>query len=144
MDASAALFGAGGKVIFTGLRNFYVFRMKDDGSELQKAITTPLFAIAVSPDGQWVAVQDPSARGALIADPLGGGSPVRLCDLCSPPWGTEPMPFFIGWTPDSKFLYWNFESATYAIPLRRVACCRPSHPEGSTQRRASRRFRARG
>ena len=28
------------------------------------------------------------------------------------------MPFYIGWTPDSKFTYWNFADATYAIPLR--------------------------
>ena len=81
------------------------------------AVTTPLLPIAVSPDGQWVAVQDPTAWGALIVHPLGSGSPVRLCDQCAPPWGTEPMPFYIGWTPDSKFVYWNVTNATYAIPL---------------------------
>jgi len=118
MDAATAFFGASGGVIFGGLKDFYVFRMKDDGSELQKAITTPLLPIAVSPDGQWVAVQDPTAWGALIVYPLRGGSPVRLCDQCAPPWGTEPMPFYIGWSPDSKFLYWDFTNATYAIPLQ--------------------------
>jgi len=116
-DAAVAFFGAAGEVIFGGLQDFYVFRMRDDGSELQKAITTPLLAIAVSPDGQWVAVQDPTAWGALVMYPMSGGSPVRLCDYCAPPWGTEPMPFYIGWSPDGKVLYWNFTNATYAIPL---------------------------
>lgn len=117
MDAATTFFGAAGEVIFGGLQDFYVYRIRDDGSELQKAITTPLLPIAVSPDGQWVAVQDPTAWGALILHPLSGGAPVRLCDQCAPPWGTEPMPFYVGWSPDSKFVYWNFTNATYAIPL---------------------------
>jgi serine/threonine protein kinase len=117
IDASTAFFGAAGEVIFGGLREFYVFRIREDGSELQKAITTPLFPIAVSPDGQWIAVQDPTAWGALVLHPVGGGSPLRLCDRCAPPWGTEPMPFYIGWSSDSKVIYWNFDNATYAIPL---------------------------
>jgi serine/threonine protein kinase len=117
MNAEAAFFGAAGEVIFGGVFEFYVFRIREDGSELQKAITAPLVPIAVSPDGQWIAVQDPAAWGALIVHPVGGGSPVRLCDRCAPPWGTEPMPFYIGWSPDGKVLYWNVDNATYAIPL---------------------------
>jgi hypothetical protein len=49
--------------------------------------------------------------------PAGGGSPRRLCDLCAPPWGTEPPPFYFGWAPNSEFAYWNYTNATYAIPL---------------------------
>ena len=90
MDAAAAFFGAPGEVLFAGQKDFYVYRVKDDGSELQKVITTPLLPLAVSPDGQWIAVQDPTAWGALVVYPAGGGSPRRLCDLCAPPWGTEP------------------------------------------------------
>ena len=119
MDGAVAFFGAPGEVIFgsAGQEQFYIYRIKYDGSELQKALPAPLLPFAVSPDGQWIAVQDPTAWGALIVHPAGGGSPVRLCDQCAPPWGTEPMPFFIGWTPDSKVVYWTFENATYAIPL---------------------------
>jgi serine/threonine protein kinase/Tol biopolymer transport system component len=119
IDGAAAFFGAPGEVIFgsAGQQEFYVYRVKYDGSELRKAITTPLLPLAVSPDGQWIAVQDPAAWGALIVHPGGGGAPVRLCDQCAPPWGTVPMPFYMGWTPDSKVVYWNFENATYAIPL---------------------------
>ena len=27
------------------------------------------------------------------------------------------MPFYFGWAPDSRAVYWNFDNATYAIPL---------------------------
>jgi len=117
MDAAAAFFGAPGEVLFAGQQDFYVYRVKDDGSELQKVITTPLLPLAVSPDGQWIAVQDPTAWGALVVHPAGAGSPRRLCDRCAPPWGTEPPAFYFDWAPNSEFAYWNFTGATYAIPL---------------------------
>jgi hypothetical protein len=85
---------------------------------LQKVITKPLIPIAVSPDGRWVAVQEPSTWGSLVAYPADDGSPIRLCESCAPPWGVETIPFYFGWTPDSKFLHWNFANATYAIPLQ--------------------------
>ena len=91
------------------------------------------------------AAQDPAAWGALIVHPADGGSPVRLCDYCAPPWGTEPMPFYIGWTPDGKFVYWNFANATYAIPLqsgRRAAAASPL--EESNRRKVSPRSREHG
>jgi len=119
MEAAAAFFGAPGEVLIAGQQDFLVYRIKDDGSELQKVFTTPLLPLAVSPDGQWIAMQEPSSWGALVVYPTGEGSPRRLCDLCAPPWGTEPQPFLFGWAPDSKFAYWNFTNATtYAIPLQ--------------------------
>jgi hypothetical protein len=80
-------------------------------------IPTPLMPLSVSSEGEWIAVQDARAWGALIVYPTRGGSPVRLCDHCAPPWGIEPMPFYLGWSPDRKFLLWNFTSAMYALPL---------------------------
>jgi hypothetical protein len=59
---------------------------------------------------------------------------VRLCNLCAAPWETEPIPFYIGWTPDSKFLYWNFINATYVIPLPSGRIL-PSIPAGGIQSR---------
>jgi eukaryotic-like serine/threonine-protein kinase len=132
MDAAVAFFGAPGEVLFAGQKEFYVYRVKDDGSELQKVITTPLFPLAVSPDGQWIAVQDPAAWGALSVYPAGAGSPRRLCDLCAPPWGTEPQPFIFGWAPNSEFAYWNFANATYAIPLQSGRLL-PGIPAGGVQ-----------
>jgi hypothetical protein len=132
MDAAAAFFGAPGEVLFAGLQDFIVYRVKDDGSELQKVITTPLFPLAVSPDGKWIAVQDPTAWGALVVYPAGEGSPLRLCDLCAPPWGTEPPAFYFGWAPNSEFAYWNFRNATYAIPLQSGRLL-PGIPAGGIQ-----------
>jgi hypothetical protein len=53
----------------------------------------------------------------LLAHPIGGGPAVRLCDLCSPPWGTDTEPFYIDWTADGRILYWSFAGVTHAIPL---------------------------
>lgn len=132
MDAAAAFFGAPGEVLFAGQKDLYVYRVKDDGSELQKVITAPLLPLAVSPDGQWIAVQDPTAWGALVVYPAGGGAPRRLCDLCAPPWGTEPPAFYFGWAPDSEFAYWNFTGATYAIALKSGQLL-PDVPAGGIQ-----------
>ena len=49
--------------------------------------------------------------------PTRGGAPLRLCERCAPPWGTETMPFYLGWSPDRKFLFWNFSGSMYSIPL---------------------------
>jgi hypothetical protein len=54
----------------------------------------------------------------LILHPADTGSPIRLCDFCAPPWGTDTIPFYVGWSPDSKYLYWNFTNTTYAIPVQ--------------------------
>jgi dipeptidyl aminopeptidase/acylaminoacyl peptidase len=118
MDAENVFFGAPGEVLFGGPADFYLYRVKEDGSGLQKVITKPLLPIAVSPDGQWIAMLDPSAWGALILHPADTGSPIRLCDFCAPPWGTDTIPFYVGWSPDSKYLYWNFTNTTYAIPVQ--------------------------
>jgi Tol biopolymer transport system component len=136
IDGAVAFFGAGGEVIFGSAeqQQLCIYRIRDDGSELQKVIPAPLLQIAVSPDGKWIAVQDPAAWGALIVHPAGGGSPVRLCDQCAPPWGTDVMPFYFGWTPDSKVVYWNFGNATYAIPLRPGRML-PPIPAGGIQSR---------
>jgi hypothetical protein len=77
-------------------------------------------------------VQDPTAWGALVVYPAGEGSPRRLCDRCSPPWGTEPQPFFFGWAPNGEFVYWNFTNATYAIPLQSGRLL-PGIPAGGVQ-----------
>jgi eukaryotic-like serine/threonine-protein kinase len=132
MEATAVFFGAPGEVLFAAVKDFHVYRVKDDGSDLQKVITTPLLPLAVSPDGQWISVQDPTAWGALVLYPTGAGSPRRLCDLCAPPFGTEPPAFYFGWAPNSEFAYWNFAGATYAIPLQPGRLL-PAIPAGGIQ-----------
>jgi Tol biopolymer transport system component len=110
-------FGADGEVVFaSGGNTPSMYRVKEDGTGLQKLVTM-LFPLAVSPDGRWIAVQDPGAWGALLLYPAGGGKPRRLCDLCAPPWGTEPIPFYFGWAADGRHLYWTHSNTTVAIPL---------------------------
>jgi Tol biopolymer transport system component len=121
IDSWQAYFGAPGEVVFEGVEKgtLFVYRINDDGGELQKVIPTPnLFSFGVSPDGRWVAAQDSRAWGALFVFPSGGGAPTLICGRCSPPQGTDPKPPDIGWTPDGKFLYLKFAASTYAIPLQ--------------------------
>jgi len=116
-NASVAYFGAAGEVVFGGAEDFAIVRISEGGGEPQKLIPTPLMPLGVSSDGEWIAVQDARAWGALIVYPTRGGAPLRLCERCAPPWGTETMPFYLGWSPDRKFLFWNFSGSMYSIPL---------------------------
>jgi hypothetical protein len=121
MDSWDAYFGAPGEVVFEGDENGtpYIFRIKEDGSELQKMLPTPfLISQSVSPDGRWLPAQDSSAWGALVLYPDGGGSGTRVCQGCSTPQGTDPVPPSMQWTPDGRFLYLKFGTSTYAIPLQ--------------------------
>lgn len=121
VDAGQAFFGAPGEVVFASLEEpgGAIYRIKEDGSELQKIISTPaLLPFAVSPDGRWIPVMDPMAWGALMVYPAGSGSPIKLCDLCSPPQGTDPIPSPLSWSPDRKFVYLKYGNSTYAIPLQ--------------------------
>ena len=73
MDSWTACFGAPGEVVFEGDEKGtpYIYRIKEDGSELQKIIPTPfLISMGVSPDGRWVPAQDSSAWGAMMLTPL--------------------------------------------------------------------------
>jgi eukaryotic-like serine/threonine-protein kinase len=121
IDSWEAYFGAPGEVVFEGDDKGapFVYRIKDDGRELQKMIPTPwLISFGVSPDGRWVPAQDPSAWGALFVFPAGGGAPTLVCEGCSPPRGPDPIPAHMSWTPDGRFLYLKFAASTYAIPLQ--------------------------
>jgi len=121
IDSWDAYFGAPGEVVLEGEEKAtaFIYRVKEDGSELQKMIPTPfLISLGVSPDGRWVPAQDSSAWGAMMLYPAGGGSPTRICEACSPPQGTEPVPPGMSWTPDRKFVYLKFAASTYAIPLK--------------------------
>ena len=122
MDSWEAYFGAPGEVVFEGSEKGtpYIYRIREDGSDLQKIIPKPfLVSQSVSPDGRWVPAQDSSAWGVLVLYPAaGGGSPIRVCNGCSMPQGTDPVPPSMKWTADRKFVYLKFEDSTYAIPLQ--------------------------
>jgi hypothetical protein len=124
IDGSVAYFGAPGEVVFGSQEKTpFIYRIKEDGSGRQTMVSTPMFLpFAVSPNGRWVAVMDPKAWGTLMVYPAGADPPIRVCDGCSPPQGTDPMPPPMSWTPDGRFVYIKFADAsltgpTYAIPL---------------------------
>jgi hypothetical protein len=105
-------------VLFGDLRQGSIHRVKEDGTGLQEVIPAKaLIPFSVSPDGQWVVVQDPVAFGALVLYPTSGGSPLRLCERCSRPQGVDWIPPPLSWSPDGKFVYLKFGESTFAIPL---------------------------
>lgn len=131
MDAGPVFFGAPGEIVFSSLAEGSIYRIKEDGSELEKALPVePLLPWAVSPDGRWVPVMDPRAYGALTVYAAGSDSPTRLCDRCSRPQGPDPMPPPLSWPPDGKFAYLRFGSSTYAIPLKPGQSLPPVPPSG--------------
>jgi Tol biopolymer transport system component len=119
-DISGELFfaGAEGKVNF-------VYRIKEDGTGLQKAIPDPvIFLMGVSPDAKWLAafVELPgAAEAAVVAYPMAGGAPVTLCERCQAQWARDgkflyvAFPFFSGNGVDPREQEKTHK--TYALPL---------------------------
>jgi hypothetical protein len=120
IDAGSAVFGAAGEVLFGDMENGGVYRVREDGSGLQKATAGSVqILFAASPDGKWVSVQDTNAFGAVMVYPTDGGPPRRLCGLCSRPQGEVWIPPPVSWSPDGRYVYLRFSGSTYAIPLER-------------------------
>ena len=121
-DGSKAFFGAGNDVLFVAEDNGVkvVYRVREDGSELQKVVRTASSTVfSVSPDGKWVLVSGSTdeTMNAVMLYPLGGGSPTLICGTCTAGSGDRPGPSVLSWSPDMKFLYLNFRRSIYAIPL---------------------------
>jgi Tol biopolymer transport system component len=125
IDSFSAYFGAPGEVVFVGEEKakIFMYRIKEDGSELQKISPTPmLLPFGVSPNGRWVPAAEgpsPETRNVLMVHPVGGGSPTLIC-RCYPAPNIDngPMPSQMSWTPDGRFLYLKFGASLYAIPLQ--------------------------
>jgi DNA-binding winged helix-turn-helix (wHTH) protein/Tol biopolymer transport system component len=105
-------FGPGGDVFFHASDGF-VYRIRPDGTAMQKAIEQPiLIFFAVSPDGKWlIAWARPADNGlaAVYAFPLGGGPSVLIRSRIR--WQ---------WSPAGNFLSLALpfhEGRTYIVPL---------------------------
>ena len=139
MDGWAVFFGAPGEVVFGGAEKevMLIYRIKDDGSELEKLVPTPmLIPFAVSPDGRWVPAQTPNRPGDSTVYPAGGSSPTRICGDCSQPQGTDVIPPPLSWTPDGRFVYLKFAASTFAIPLQPGQMLPPIPPSGFPSKEA--------
>jgi serine/threonine protein kinase/Tol biopolymer transport system component len=130
-DASRAFFAAAHDVMFVGEDDGakVIYRVKEDGNDLAKIVrTSKSSSLAVSPDGKWVVVvPDPTDEtvGRVMLYPIDGGWPTLICRSCAGSdtvvhhlERTGPQPSTLSWSPDGKFVYVNFQTSVYAIPLR--------------------------
>ncbi|HTB95693.1 MAG TPA: winged helix-turn-helix domain-containing protein [Terracidiphilus sp.] len=117
-DVQTPHFGDHGQILFQrteGSRN-YLERMNPDGSPRAKVFPYPIADFQnVSPGRHWaivnVAGTPESGRTAIMAIPLNGGVPHRICaSFCTPRW-----------SPDGKFLFVPVEDPSRTDPGRSLA-----------------------
>jgi len=125
VNAWKTYFVAGGYVIFVGEEKGrkFVFRVKEDGSELQKVvpIDSGLTMFNASPDGQSVVIpgRTDKREWSAMVYPVTDGSPTPLCVPCVSGNDVERTgPPGVSWSPDAKFIYLQFPESTYAVALR--------------------------
>ena len=123
-DVWKAYLVASGYVIFAGRENgtSFVYRVKEDGSELRKIVGFDSAAtlFTPSPDGKVVAIPGSTEKTVwpAMAYAIEGGSPKLLCVPCASGNDVErTLSPGISWSPDGKFLYLNLQQSIYAIPL---------------------------
>jgi hypothetical protein len=116
-------FGRNGDVYFLGAEDEtkrFVYRVKENGDGLQKAIPDPVsYFYDVSPDAKSLAVL---VGTDIRIHPADGGSPAAICTLCGAAGGENrgTTPPAVSWSPDGKFLYLNdrAQHQICAIPLQ--------------------------
>jgi eukaryotic-like serine/threonine-protein kinase len=91
----------------------YLYRSSPDGSGRHKAIEDPVLEFAgFSPDGRWAVVwaavssNGSEATTAVLAYPVAGGRPLRVCADC-----------LALWPPDAKSIYIVLRSGIYRVTL---------------------------
>jgi Tol biopolymer transport system component len=114
-DLAQPCFGPNGDLAFItaeGKLN-YLYRSSADGSARQKAIENPILEFyGFSPDAQWAVAwaavpgDDSGATSAVMAYPMTGGPPLRVCNACS-----------VVWSRDAKSIYVVFGSRVYRVTL---------------------------
>jgi eukaryotic-like serine/threonine-protein kinase len=122
-EGSTVFFGAPGEILFAeGSGDHSIYRVKEDGSGLQKVITTPALGMtAVSPDAQWLAIPGGTDQSltTVMLYPVAGGPARTLCSNCYVVGSTEAgLSPLASWSSDGKFFYIQIDRSMYAIPLR--------------------------
>jgi hypothetical protein len=110
-EADTPIFARNAEILFSmkeGAFN-YIFRMKQDGTDLHKAIPDPIaHLLSLSPDDRWiVAAVDSvqSTRSQIVSGyPMGGGLPKVLCRVCAV-GSFEIDPPIVSWSFDQKSMY---------------------------------------
>jgi hypothetical protein len=138
-----AFFGPEGTVIFEAAEGQakYLVQMREDGSSRRKVSAEPIiYLFSVSPDRRWAIVWTPGSGDAtrpLVAYPINGGDPVRLCENCSnvdgPAVGHSPP--MLAWSPDGQYVYITLQPSretpyetgkTYAVRLASTSTLPPA------------------
>jgi hypothetical protein len=89
-------FTAGGRIYFQSREgdDFFLHYEDADGGPPKKTRSEPLpktmILIGVSPRGQWWLSGNP-----IVAHPLGGGTPISICEFCGAGWGPEGKYFYL-------------------------------------------------
>jgi hypothetical protein len=113
----------------------FLYHMKPDGTGRERLLPNPVIdATAISPDGAFMLagapVADEDLPYGLVAFPLHGGTPQRICHC------------YGRWTPDGGYLVLDWWGAagmdssrkTFAIPLRNGKMLPPLPPNGIKSR----------
>ena len=89
-------FAAGGRIYFQarGGEDLFLYSVELDGGPPQKVsepLPSTMSLLGVSPHGQWRL----SGISPAIVEPVGGGTPIRICNFCSAGWGPEGRYFYL-------------------------------------------------
>jgi eukaryotic-like serine/threonine-protein kinase len=122
MDAVRTFFGTNGDIYFLGAESEttqFVYRVKEDGSSLQKALEHPTsYFFDVSPDAKALAVLE---DGIVKVYPSTGGPATLSCNRCGAAGGENRAitPPAVSWSPNGRLLYLNYREGhqIYAVPL---------------------------
>ncbi len=101
VEADSPRFGAANdvfcRVTETASQANYIYRIKMDGSEPQKATETPvLFFMSASPDGMWLTAQVAAPSGtSVVALPVSHDKPVPICSDCEADWTADGRSFVV-------------------------------------------------
>ena len=109
-EADTPIFARNGEILFSMKEGafHYIFRMKQDGTDLRKAIPDPSpisSACRLMTDGSWLRVDGNSGRSQIVFGyPMGGGLPRVLCRVCAVgSFGIGPP--IVSWSFDQRSMY---------------------------------------
>jgi serine/threonine protein kinase/Tol biopolymer transport system component len=141
-EVETPIFAKNGEIFFVRQENEakYVFHMRGDGTQLQKAIPDRVSRIySLSPDANWVVASidtgNPDSPQSVVAFSLHGGERRVLCRRCGQgSFGINPP--VVSWSMDQRSLYvsmatngFNNKPRTIVIPLNEGEAFPKSLPE---------------
>jgi hypothetical protein len=117
------LFGSGEEIFFRALEgnSAFVYRIRDDGTGLQKVYDQPVASLSgISPDGHWLVVKIPGTGGSsTVALPVHQDSAVRVIATAAIGF-TDPE---VHWSRDAKSITSEYPQASLG-PLGEPMFCR--------------------